>query len=196
MLSIYEVKYVLPFLDDENVSKFCLLNRNYNEYTDDYIDRKIKFDFEKEVREFKEINEFLLGNWILLKDIIFTQKKKMRIYLNYINNKNTKIKYLINYVYDNENEYEINAIIKLCELFGLKQQKDNIKIFSKYMIDRNKEICEIELRDSVTDRIGLSYKFINNTKYYIELYINKNIHKFNHLNSWGYLNRLIDYYVK
>ena len=122
----------------------------------------------------------------------------MRLYLNYINSNNIKIKNIINYVYNNESNYELDAIIKLCDLFGPDQNNDNIKIFLKFLIERNKKTCKNELHDSITDRMGLTKEFINNSKYYIELYINKKIPNIDYLydiGSWAYIYKLINKYV-
>ena len=198
MLSIYDVKHIMPFLDNKHINNFCILNKEYNIYTKKYIDRRIKNTFYKELITFKKIRKDLLYNWNLLKNIIYKQKKKMRLYLNYINSNNIKIKNIINYVYNNESNYELDAIIKLCDLFGPEQNNDNIKIFSKFMIERNKKTCKNELHDSITDRMGLTKEFINNSKYYIELYINKKIPNIDYLydiGSWAYIYKLINKYV-
>tara|TARA_B110000037_G_scaffold96654_1_gene113328 strand:+ start:412 stop:1011 length:600 start_codon:yes stop_codon:yes gene_type:complete len=199
MLSIYDIKHIMPFLDNKNVNNFCVLNKRYNIYTQKYIDRKIKNTFYNELITFKKIRKDLLNNWNLLKNITYNQKKKMRLYLNYINSNNIKIKNIIDYVYNNESNYELDAIIKLCDLFGPERNNDNnINIFLKFMIERNKKTCKSELQDSITDRIGLTKEFINNTKYYIELYINKKIQNIDYLynfGSWVSIYKLINKYV-
>lgn len=178
--SVHTLKYLFPFLNNETLFKFSILNRKYNKFTIIFINQIIRYNYNILLNKISNIYDKILDNnwydWNKNSIIIRNDILKIKKYLLYINRNNKDIIDIINMEYYDYNIYKYGNKMYLFKLFGFNQNNNNIKEFSKKILENIKKECKYELFDSLIDRSELSNNKINTTYFYLNKYIGKEIY--------------------